>query len=134
MGRAASLLVCVCLAACGRPPLRVAQSGSTVVIDAQTAGEYPSDIARLRLTDAATHRVLWDVRGRNDAQIGKIVLRAGDNPAAIADVRHGEYQVDVPAGARTFALTAGKTYAIELWGRDASAWSRREADFTLPAH
>src|SRR5215212_9411483 len=99
--RAASALMVVmaiALLRCGRPPLRVTTESRSVVIDMQTLGEYPSDVTRVRLTDAASKRVVWEVKGRGESQLGRVQLSVGENAAVIADVRHGSYDVLAPAG------------------------------------
>jgi len=99
----------------------------------QTLGEYPSDVARLRLTDTASKHVVWEVKGRGEPQLGRVHLNVGDNAAAIADVRHGSYDVLAPAGAGTFKLEAGKRYVIEVWGKENAPRTKRQAEFIAPS-
>jgi hypothetical protein len=105
----------VVLAACGRPPLRVIQHGTSITIDMQTLGEYPTDVARLRLIDASANCVLWDIKGCNDPQLGTIVLTVGTNDANVKDVRHGSYDVITPRNAKTFEIRPGTRYIVEAW-------------------
>jgi hypothetical protein len=118
--------------ACHRPPLRVTQHGSSITVDAQALGEYPSDVARLRVTDASTHRVVWEVKGHGDPQLGKLVLNVGENPVIVGDTRHGAYDVLTPIGKQSFTLTGGGRYIIEAWGEDGNPRTKREAEFTTP--
>lgn len=116
------------LSGCGRPPLRISQQRDVIVLDMQSLGEYPTDVTRVRLTDAATQRVVWEVVGSNDPQLGRIELRAGANPVTIEDVRHGTYRATVPAGP-VFTLARGRSYVVEVWGR--RRWPAR-ATLTIP--
>ena len=118
---------------CGRPPLRVTMRPGAVVIDMQTLGEYPSDVARVRLTDVASNRVVWEVKGRDEPQLGRVQLSVGENVAAISDVRHGSYDVLAPAGSGTFKLEAGKRYVVEVWGTDDATRAKRHAEFVAPS-
>ena len=124
-----SLAVGFSLLACGRPPLRISVLERSVVVDMQTLGEYPSDVARLRLSDASTKHLLWEVRGRNEPEVGRIELRVGENPVQLGDVRHGVYDVLAPTNKSTFILEPATQYVIEVWGDDAEARSKRQAQF-----
>lgn len=117
---------------CGRPPLRVTTESQAVVIDMQTLGEYPSDVERLRLSDAATKHVVWEVKGRGESQVGRMRLNVGENPVNVPDVRHGAYEVVTPATATSFTLEAGKRYVVEVWGKEDAERTKREAEFVAP--
>lgn len=132
MRRFGVIALAVFIVACHRPPLRVTQQGSSITVDLQTSGEYPSDVARLRLTDASTRRVVWEVKGHDDPQLGKFVLSVGENPVVVADTRHGVYDVVAPVGKQTFTLAGGGRYILEAWGRDGNPCTKREAEFTTP--
>ena len=132
MRRAAFLLAVVIFTRCGRPPLRVVQQGALITIDAQTLGEYPSDVARLRLSDVSNKRVVWEIRGRNDPQIGKVTFAIGVNRVDVQDVRHGSYDVIKPSRAQTFTIDHGARYSVEAWGRDNEPMTRAIVEFTTP--
>jgi hypothetical protein len=117
---------------CGRPPLNVSTSARAVVIDMQTLGEYPTDVDRLRLTDATDKRVVWEVKGRDEPQLGRVTLSIGENGVAVADVRHGAYDVLAPAAANTFKIEARKRYIVEVWGKDDVSRTKRQVEFTVP--
>jgi hypothetical protein len=87
--------------ACSRPPLHVLQDGPLVIIDMQSLGEYPSDVAGIHLMDASRRDVVWELRGRGGAQLGRVSLTIGENPVLPADIRHGTYEVPTPAGRQT---------------------------------
>jgi hypothetical protein len=132
MRRFTLIAATVFIVGCHRPPLRVTQHGSSITVDAQTLGEYPSDVARLRLTDASTNRVVWEVKGHDHPQLGKLVLNVGENPVAVGDTRHGTYDVVKPIRKQTFTLAGGGRYVIEAWGRDGNQGTKREVEFTAP--
>lgn len=129
---AAIFVVAALVLGCGRPPLRVSAAERSVVIDMQTLGEYPSDVDRLRLTDATDKRVVWEVKGRGEPQLGRVTLNVGENAVAMPDVRHGTYEVIAPAGAGTFELVPGKRYVVEVWGKDDVPRTKRQVAFTAP--
>jgi hypothetical protein len=111
------------------PPLRLVQAANKVVINAQTLGEYPTTVKRIRVLDM-NRSVVWEVAAEGPgAQIRELVLRAGDNQS-LADADHGAYRVVEPKYAEFFVLAPGMRYTIELWGND-SAFSRRSASFVL---
>lgn len=120
------------LVACGRPPLRVSQQGQSIVIDMQSLGEYPSDVARVRVIDASRNQVVWEVKGRDEPQVGRVQLKVGENPVRIGDVRHGTYEVITPAGKSTFTLAPGARYVVEVWGSDSNPRTKRAAEFVTP--
>lgn len=132
LGRLAIVAAAAAMLGCGRPPLRVTARENKVVIDLQTLGEYPSNVARLRLTDVATQKVVWELVGIGEPQIGRLELIVGENAAAASDVRHGRYDVVAPKGQTTFNLQPRRKYLIEAWGRDATAHTRSEAHFSTP--
>lgn len=116
---------------CSRPPLHVTEEHHSINVDTEILGEYPSRVERLRLTDASTHRVIWEVRGRDAPQLGKFVLNVGENPAMVAGVRHGTFDVLIPERQEPFTLASGATYVIEAWGHDGDATTKRDVTFTL---
>jgi hypothetical protein len=120
------------LVACHRPPILVTQHGSLITVDVQTLGEYPSDVARLRLIDASSRHVVWELKGHGDPQLGKFVLNAGNNPVTVGDIRHGTYVVVTPVSSQAFKLAGGGTYILEAWGRDDDPTTKRQAEFTVP--
>lgn len=132
-GRALLLCMLVLALACARrPPLVVSTTARSVVIDMQSLGEYPSDVGGLRLIDTTTRQVVWEVKGRNGPQIGRVEWQVGENPVAVQDVRHGVYDVVAPAGADRFTLEAGRRYVIEVWGREEVPRMKRKAEFVTP--
>jgi hypothetical protein len=120
------------LVAWGRPPLSVSQQGQSIVIDMQSLGEYPSDVALLRIIDASQNQVVWEVKGRDEPQVGRVVLKVGENSVQVTDVRHGAYEAIAPVGKSTFTLVPGARYLVEAWGSDANPRTKRVAQFVTP--
>jgi len=128
------MIAVVALAGC-RPPLRVSYGNGTVILDMQSLGEYPSDVERIRVTDLRSGDVVWDLEGRNDPQIGLVTLFDGDNSVHPRDIRHGSYEVTVPANTSTFRLESGVKYSVEIWRHAGSNRSRRRATIEFaPKH
>jgi len=97
--------------------LSVVQQAGAVIIDVQTLGEYQTTIGRIRLTERREGRVVWELvaTGRLP-QIHTVELRRGENPAVLASVRSGRYEILTPRGVDSFVLEDGKLYLIEVWG------------------
>ena len=117
------------LLGCTRPPLDVRQEGAVTVIDLQLLGEYPSDVAGVRLIEASRKQVVWELKGRNDPQLGRITLTVGENSTQPTDVRHGAYDVMTPAGMPTFSVAPDTRYVVEAW---TNAKAKCTAEFTTP--
>jgi len=98
-----------------RPPLRVTRDRDGVVIDVQSLGEHPTTVKRVRITDAATGRTVWDVVGASGFQFNTIVLHAGANKSDQPDFLRGTVKVITPNSA-TFILAPGTNYDVEVWG------------------
>lgn len=105
-----------CAGCTGAPPLRLAQRGSEVTIDVRTLGEYQTTVGRIRLTDVAERRVVWEiVAASGTPQIHKLTLSTGANPARLASKQAEGYRVVTPAG-DSFLLESGRRYLVEVWG------------------
>jgi hypothetical protein len=137
MKRACRLVIAIgvlmAMVACSRPPLHVRQDGPTVIIDMQSLGEYPSDVAGIRLVDAVSKEVVWELKGRDGPQLGRVNLTIGENPTLPADIRHGTYEVLKPAGKQTFTLAAKSAYIVEVWANADRPDSKRTAQFVTSA-
>jgi hypothetical protein len=117
------------LAGCDRPPLRVSEQGRSITIDMQSLGEYPSKVIRIRLVEVSRNEIVWEVEGHDDPQIGRVQLKVGENPVEIDDVRHGGYDVVVPAGGSRFTLAPASRYRVEVWSNEGS---KHVAEFMTP--
>lgn len=113
------------------PPLTVTVDGSKVLVDIQTLGEYASSISRLRVT-AAGGLPVWElVAVGTQAQLWKVELHAGANPARLSPEKlfQGEVKTLCPASSDTFTLLPGTSYTVEVWapnGKRAVATFRLE--------
>lgn len=136
MKRACRLLISIGVAmtmiACGRPPVHILLDGPIVVIDMQILGEYPSDIAGIRLIDAFSKDVVWELKGHDQAQLGRITLTIGDNPTLPTDIRHGTYEVLTPAGKQAFTIAPSTAYIVEVWASANWPNLKRTARFVTP--
>lgn len=114
---ACSMVAVIAMAAvgCFRPPLRITKDGDAVRIDVQTLGEYPTTIAKVRLLDATSDAVIWEVRARGGAQLSTFELKAGANQRAISHVAWGNMEAVTPQ-APTFTIDPSRPYIIEVWG------------------
>jgi hypothetical protein len=117
------------LAACGGPPLRLSSESSKIIVDLQKLGEYGSNVARLRITDVQENRVIWEIVGNDQPQLGQLHLYIGENSSTPNDIRHGNYQVVVPGHEKSFRLERGKEYRVEAWSRDHAPRCRTEGVF-----
>ena len=124
----AVLLVAACSG--GGSSLHLEEHASEVTVDFQFLGEHPGNIERIRLTEAATGRVTWEVVGNGEPQSGSLKLTAGENSSAVTDVRHGSYSVETPKESPTFTIRKGVRYRVEAWGKGGQR-SRRFAEFEL---
>ena len=127
-GRLAAAAILL-LAACGGPPLRLSSESSKIVVDLQKLGEYGSTVARLRITDVQENRVVWEIVGNDQPQLGQLHLYLGENSSMPNDVRHGDYRVVVPQHEKSFRLEPGKEYRVEAWRKDNAAHLRTEGLF-----
>lgn len=98
-----------------RPPLRITKTGDAVRVDVQTLGEYPTNVAKVRLLDPTNEAVIWEVRARGGAQLSTFELKAGENPRAISHVAWGKMEAVIPQQP-TFTIDPSRTYIIEVWG------------------
>jgi hypothetical protein len=103
----------------GPPPLyfRFPHNGE-VVAHVDHLGRWPPDIARIRVSEAATGVTVWDVKpatARSECWSGcwSVTLRAGSNPASFA-AGHQQFSASLPQPP-SFSLTRGTAYLFEVW-------------------
>ena len=117
------VLICV-LVLCCAPPLRVIRDGQSVIIDVQTLGVYGTSISRIRLTDATTKTVVWELASKSgEPRIWTVKVQPGSNETRV-DAEAGTFQVLIPNTAESFVLVAGRSYVIEVWGLNGRRSSR----------
>jgi hypothetical protein len=97
------------------PPLRIVGSAAKLTADVSTLGEYPTTVRKIRLSDAGSNAVVWEVSADGVAQLHRLTLVAGQNPARI-DADYGSYRVIAPSSSESFLLREGTEYRLELWG------------------
>lgn len=133
--RSLKLFVLLCAAAallgCS-PPMDISIEGRSIVIDLQSLGEYPSDVAGLRLIEADSKEVIWELKESEHAQLGRIELKLGENPLQPIDVRHGSYDVVTPTGATSFTLVPKTRYVAEAWSGQKGFMTLRTKEFVTP--
>jgi len=101
------------------PPLDFdAPHDGQVVAHIDVLGKQPPDIARIRISEAATGVTVWDVTpttARTECWNGcwNLTLRAGVNAASFAAGRQ-RFAASVPQ-TRSFALARGPPYLFEVW-------------------
>jgi len=89
-----------------RPPLRISKGVQGVHVDVQTLGEYPTDVAKVRLIDGSNGAVVWEVRS-DAAQLSTFDLNVGENSVGPSHVAWGTFEVVVPKRAGTFTIQRG---------------------------
>lgn len=112
-----------------RPPLRVTVAADVVHVDVQTLGEYPTNVARVRLIDTTTGSVVWEVQSHGTAQLSTFELTVGENNVAISHVAWGKFDVVTPERS-TFTVERKHPYALEVWGTRL-AMTKSRAEFAL---
>jgi hypothetical protein len=103
----------------GGPPLDFdAPHDGQVVAHIDVLGRYPPDIAGIRISEAKTHSVVWDVKpvtSRSECwnRCWNLTLKAGENPASFL-AGHQQFLSHVPSS-RAFSLAPGVQYLFEVW-------------------
>jgi hypothetical protein len=101
------------------PPLDFdAPRNGQVVAHIDVLGRVPPDIARIRVSEAATGVTVWDVKpttARSECwnRCWNLTLKAGPNPASFA-AGEQQFHASVPQ-ASSFSLTRGTEYLFEVW-------------------
>ena len=89
----------------------------SVVVDAQTLGEYPTTVSRVRVTEAPNGPTVWEIRARQGTpQIHKLAFVPGVNSVTLAHPDSGGYEIIVPKEGSSFILKLSANYTIEMWG------------------
>jgi hypothetical protein len=117
----------------GPPPVGIDTSHKgQLVAHIDTLGRIPpSSIGGIRITEAATHTVIWYVKpvgGTTECWNGCWVLKlnVGENPASFV-AGHQQFLSQLPSS-QTFSLSSGVQYFLEVWDGDGRIKGRR---FTL---
>ena len=115
---AGALLTLFALTGCfKRPAIQLEKSADSVVVHVETLGEYMTTVRRVRIDDASSGKVIFDLMTESGTpQIFSFRLSAGENSTHIADPEHGSYRVAEPTGRNTFSLQKGTRYRLMIWG------------------
>jgi len=103
----------------GGPPLDFdAPHNGQVVAHIDVLGRYPPDIAGIRISEAKTHTVVWDVKpvtGKTECwnRCWNLTLKAGENPASFL-AGHQQFRSRGPSS-QAFSLAPGVQYLFEVW-------------------
>ena len=106
-------------AAFGGPPLDFdAPHGGQVIAHIDILGRVPPDIAGIRITNASTHAVVWDVKPTSPTSecwngCWNLTLKVGENPASFL-AGHQQFVSERPQS-QTFTLSSSVAYVFEVW-------------------
>ena len=115
-------------AAFGGPPLDFdAARNGQVVAHIDVLARYAPDIAGIRITEATTHTVIWDVKpvtGTSECwnRCWNLTLKLGDNQASFL-AGHQQFLPQVPSSP-TFWLAPRVRYLFEVWDSKGRVESR----------
>lgn len=116
----------------GGPPLDFgAPHNGQVVAHIDVLASIPPNIAGIRITEATTHIVIWDVKpvnGKSECwnQCWNLTLKVGENPASFL-AGHQQFLSQFPSS-QNFSLSPGVQYLFEVWDSKGRVASER---FTL---
>jgi hypothetical protein len=101
----------------GRPYIKVTHDKSSVVIDVQTLGEYPTTVSHLRLKEVSSGNVVFELLPKDRVpQLTTFPLAVGNNSVDIVDAQFGTYGIAAPNIGSTFFLRPGADYDLSIWG------------------
>ncbi len=112
-------------------PLVVEVRDGEVLVDTQVFGEYYSSISRIRVTESASGRTVWEVESTNErgtSPLWYFVMKSGKNSQP---KRLQEFQGVTPRGDAEFELVPGREYRIRVWGE--TRLNRNSRRFTVNA-
>jgi hypothetical protein len=118
------------MSGCAKPSFTIHQKQQQVELDFRFLGEYPSSITRLRITEAASGRAIWDLAAEEGyLDVWTIQLRLGANSAAAPKSFNKAIRVIVPDGSDSFTLGADTEYRVEACEKRGHCAARR---FSFP--
>jgi hypothetical protein len=96
------------------PVIKLEESGSNIIVHAETLSEYPTSIDRIVIAkiDPADD-VAFEADGEGSAQIRRFVIHAGSNDVDLVHAAHGTYRTLIPQG-RSFVLARNEPYQVTL--------------------
>jgi hypothetical protein len=114
---------------CVAASFEIEVKGRVARVDVSTLGEYPTSVSRIRLSEADSHKVLWEiVAGKQVPQIWGLTLNVGANPVKLARIFAGrDYRLISPQNKSTFVLRENVRYRLEMWNQ--GGWWRSSKEF-----
>ena len=117
------------LGAFHEPPLRLEQSGPSVIVHVERLGMYYCQVGRILVQESDSGKTVYEAVTKGDTPIiFNFKLAAGSNPTEIKTEFRGTYSVVQPRSDRYFWLQRGVRYRITVWG---DSWTFRRASFVL---
>ena len=121
--------VALCYCFLGVQPLSFRYNGQGVVIDLQRLGEYQANVERVRVTDIAEGKVVWEAEcPTGTTGVWTIPLVAGENPVTAAS---DQLRVLVPVGKSSFQLEQDRLYRFEVTSVMELGRSNRSTTFAM---
>jgi hypothetical protein len=104
------------------PAINITNRSRAKNVDFMFLGEYCIGISRVRIRDLDSGRVVWEVAARKglDADICKLSLQVGENPANVGVTDPAKFDVVVPH-VPTFRLSPARSYRLCAWGNNGFA-------------
>jgi hypothetical protein len=117
-----SLVLLIVMAVACRPNLEIRYGDGSVQLDVRSLGEYPDTVSKIRITEVASGRVVWEVKSdRPYPKIWNVTLRPGANESHFQSSSGWKYKTLEPNSGKTFKLFYGVDYRAEVWGNSSRA-------------
>lgn len=112
--------------------LKVVEIRGALLIDVQWLGEYASNVRRIRLSEEATGRVVWEVKAANGQSFPLWTILVREGPNSVLPEGLAGAEVVTPRG-DVFELSAPTKYRVDLWTyKDWSVPRHVSRTFALP--
>jgi len=109
------------------PPLKLEVIGDSAIVHLETADENQSPVSHVRLKDASSGDVIYEVVADGMApQVFNFELSVGVNSTQVLAPGKAAYRVIAPQGRRTFSLQRGAKYRLTVWG---DSWTSSSTTF-----
>ena len=111
------------------PPLKLEMKRDSAIVHLETPDEYRTPVSHVRLKDASTGDVIYEVVVDGKApQLFNFMLSVGENSTQVVDPGETAYRVIAPQGRRTFSLQRGVKYRLTVWG---DSWTSSSKSFAF---
>jgi len=118
------------LVALNTPALLIKEGADSVVIDLRWLGDYEAVVSRLRVVEASSGLVIWEVQSESsDSRLFQVPVRLGSNAVSMK-ASHGSFRVVEPKASGTFVIEKDRNYTVEVWG-DARKWFSAKEEFRI---